>query len=248
MSSTEITREARDWGRAYIVKNEGKIYTLPSVTTILKLNVNKKFEKLEKQFGKTVWDGILDRASERGNVLHKMLEIFLISWAKDRVVEKALQEAQEFAISESKISTEHNKAVKKGRSLFWNFYNGKFWEGIEEVVENEIFLWTLFRGGWAGTADFIFRNVNGNLIIIDFKSSTSLKSEEDVLNYKIQISAYMFMAAERYQEIPEMGEIWIANEKTDEIQKFVVRKDEFKVYLRIFLELLEKFKNIHNLN
>ena len=55
------------------------------------------------------------------------------------------------------------------------------------------------------------------------------------------------MAAEKYQEIPDRGEIWIANENTDEIQKFFVTKDEFKKYLRIFLDLLEKFKILHKI-
>ena len=235
------------WGRAYRIEEDCNIHYLPSVTNVLKLNTNEKFENLRKEFGDVVWDNILKKAADRGNILHKMMEVFLISWAKDKIIQKALEEAQNYAISESGISLEQDIAVKKGRSLFWNFYHEKFWENIHEVVETEIFLWTIFRGGWAGTADFIFRDKNGDLIIIDFKSSTSLKSDEDVLNYKIQISAYMFMAAEKYQEIPNRGEIWIANEETDEIQKFFVTKDEFKKYLRIFLELLEKFKILHEI-
>jgi hypothetical protein len=57
----------------------------------------------------------------------------------------------------------------------------------------------------------------------------------------------MFAYAERYGVIPDRGEIWIANEKDSKLQRFIVTKDEFKIYLRKFLGLLGEFREINGI-
>ena len=57
----------------------------------------------------------------------------------------------------------------------------------------------------------------------------------------------MFAYAERYGVIPDRGEIWIANEKKTDIQVFIVTKDEFKTYLKKFIELRLEFGKIHGI-
>ena len=187
-------------------------------------------------------------AAERGNILHKMLELFLLEWAKNKDVERSLKKAQIFAIEEArKEDGKYAKIVEKGRALFWNFYHEKFWENISEIVENEIFLYTTFKGGWAGASDFVYRDLDNNLVVEDFKSATSLKDEDDIFSYKLQIVAYMFMCAEKYKEVPKMGRIRISNEQTSDIQTFTVFDYEMKDYLKKFLDLLEEFRKINNL-
>ena len=205
-SNIEITRKAYPWGRAYIVEGASEApLILPSVTTVLKLLKNEKYEMLRKQFGDKRWDKILHDAAK------------------------------------------FTKYVDKGRDLFWNFYHDKFWENILEVVDNEAFLYTTFKGGWAGACDFVYRDLEHNLIVEDFKSSTSLKDEEDILSYKLQIAAYMFMCAEKYNEVPKVGKIRIANEQTSDIQTFEVHDYELKDYLSQFIDLCEKFREINNI-
>jgi len=248
-SDIEIRREAFPWGRAYIIEgaNEAPLI-LPSVTTVLKLLKNEKYEKLREQFGDKKWDKILHDAAERGTVMHRMLELFLLEWAKEKDVERSLKKAQIFAIEESRRDEGiYAKYVNKGRDLFWNFYHDKFWENILEVVDNEAFLYTTFKGGWAGACDFVFRDLEYNLIVDDFKSSTSPKDEEDILSYKLQISAYMFMCAEKYKEVPKVGRIRIANEQTSTIQTFEVHDYELKDYLNQFIDLAKKFREIHSI-
>jgi hypothetical protein len=177
-----------------------------------------------------------------------MLELFLLEWAKEKNVDRSLKKAQIFAIEESRREEgKFAKYVVKGRDLFWNFYHGKFWENILEVVDNEAFLYTTFKGGWAGACDFVYRDLEYNLIVEDFKSSTSPKDEEDILSYKLQIAAYMFMCAEKYKEVPKVGKIRIANEQTSEIQTFEVHDYELKDYLSQFIDLCEKFREINNI-
>jgi len=248
-SNIEITRKAYPWGRAYIVEGASKApLILPSVTTVLKLLKNEKYEMLRKQFGDKRWDKILHDAAERGNVMHRMLELFLLEWAKEKNVDRSLKKAQIFAIEESRRDEgKFSKYVDKGRDLFWNFYHEKFWENILEVVDNEAFLYTTFKGGWAGACDFVYRDLEHNLIVEDFKSSTSPKDEEDILSYKLQIAAYMFMCAEKYNEVPKVGKIRIANEQTSDIQTFEVHDYELKDYLSQFIDLCEKFREINNI-
>jgi hypothetical protein len=248
-SSFNIERRNYPWGRAYVVEGVGNTpLILPSVTTILKLIKVEKYEVLKAEFGEEKWAKIMEDAAERGNVMHRMLELFLLEWAKEKNIERALKKAQIFAIEESrKDEGKNSKLVDRGRNLFWNFYNDRFWENIHEVVENEIFLYTTFKGGWAGASDFVYRDLSMDLIVEDFKSSTSPKDEEDILAYKLQISAYMFMCAEKYKEVPKMGRIRIANEQTEEVQTFTVHDYEMKDYLKQFISLMEEFRKINNI-
>ena len=248
MENANIERKSYPWGRAYEVtrENHPKL-VLPSVTTILKLITEPKFKPLREKFGEARWQKILDEASFRGTVMHSMLENFLLEYAESKSVEKSLQTAQDTAKSEESNSPDKLQLIKRGRDLFWNFYHEEFWGNIKQVLHNELFLWTDFRGGWAGATDFIYLDFNDLTVVIDFKSSSSPKDEEDILSYKCQISAYMFAYAERYGVIPDRGEIWIANEKDSKLQRFIVTKDEFKTYLRKFLELLLEFREINGI-
>jgi CRISPR/Cas system-associated exonuclease Cas4 (RecB family) len=248
LQNSKIERKSYPWGRAYEVtrENHPKL-VLPSVTTILKLITEPKFKPLREKFGEARWQKILDDASFRGTVMHSMLENFLLEYAESKSVEKSLQTAQDTAKTEESNSPDKLQLIKRGRDLFWNFYHEEFWGNIKRVLHNELFLWTDFRGGWAGATDFIYLDFNDLTVVIDFKSSSSPKDEEDILSYKCQISAYMFAYAERYGVIPDRGEIWIANEKDSKLQRFIVTKDEFKTYLRKFLELLLEFREINGI-
>lgn len=248
-SDISIERQAYPWGRAYVVKGvDGPPLILPSVTTILKLIVNPKYEKLKKEFGEERWYRIMSDAADRGTVMHTMLELFLLEWAISKDHERALKKAQIYAINEAKeANNEYKKIIEKGRNLFWNFYHDNFWEIIEEVVANELFMYTTFKGGWAGATDFVFRNKEGDLIVEDFKSATSPKDEEDILGYKLQISGYMFMVAEKFGEVPKMGRIRISNEETSDLQTFIVHDYELKDYLKQFVDLAKRFRELNNI-
>jgi CRISPR/Cas system-associated exonuclease Cas4 (RecB family) len=241
----KIERKAFSWGRAYVVTKDSGDLVLPSVTTVLKLITEPKFKPLREKFGEKRWQKILDDASYRGTVMHSMLENFLLEFSNSRSIEKCLQIAQDTAKDVESTDPGNSDLIKRGRDLFWNFYHENFWENIKIVLHNELFLWSDFKGGWAGATDFIFEDYNGGHVVIDFKSSSSPKDEDDIISYKMQIAAYMFAYAERYGVIPARGEIWISNEKKSDIQRFIVSKDEFKVYLKQFLGLLSQFRELN---
>ena len=243
----DIVRKEQIWGRSYVVTTGSEKYILPSVTTILKILTEPKYESIKQEFGEERWGRILDNASYRGTVMHSMLETFLIRYSEDQNIEEALTTAQITARNILENEPKREPQIKIGRDLFWNFYHAEFWKPIKRVLHNEVFLWTIFKGGWAGACDFIFEDWDGNHVVIDFKSSSSIKTVEDIESYFCQISSYMFMYAERYGVMPSRGEIWIANEQDDQIQKFIVTAEELKPHLKKFLSLLKQFQEKNNI-
>ena len=248
MENASIERKSYPWGRAYeVTRTDHPKLVFPSVTTVLKLVTEPKFKPLREKFGEARWQKILDDASYRGTIMHSMLENFLLEFSSSRSIDKCLQIAQDTAKDIEIQEPENAGLIKRGRDLFWNFYHEKFWENIKVVLHNELFLWSDFKGGWAGATDFIFEDYLGDHVVIDFKSSSSPKDEDDILSYKMQIAAYMFAYAERYGVIPNRGEIWIANEKKTDLQRFIVTKDEFKIYLKQFIQLRKEFQEIYGI-
>ena len=69
-----IVRKDQIWGRSYVVTGGRETYVLPSVTTILKILTEPKYEIIKKEFGEVKWEKLLDNASYRGTVMHSMLE------------------------------------------------------------------------------------------------------------------------------------------------------------------------------
>jgi len=55
-SNVQINRGSFPWGRAYVIEGAGDApLILPSVTTVLKLVKNQKYEKLRENFGEERW-------------------------------------------------------------------------------------------------------------------------------------------------------------------------------------------------
>jgi len=232
------------FGRAYKVTDNGVSKYLPSVTTVLKLNEDPFIQQLRDELGEEGFKKIQERGSNRGTIMHRWLEIFLESYATSSDASKALRHVQEYmsTTDEFRSMSELDRAKKIGRNLFYNFYNAGFYNTVKKILFNEIFMYTFFRGGCAGTCDFVYIDNEDRLVILDFKSSSIPKQEDHVENYKMQTSVYMFMYAELYGILPDRGEIVISNEQNDELQYIIVSRDDMKIYLRQFLALLKEFK------
>jgi PD-(D/E)XK nuclease superfamily len=242
------------FGRCYKVYAPDKVHHLPSVTTVLKMNPKPEYDAMKEDMGEDKYKSMLIRKAERGTVMHRWLEVFLGELQKGKVPSEAL------ALTQLYISTctdfdgfesDVDKAMKIGRNLFYNFYQARFWEDvcdIDQVLHNELFMFTLFRGkGWAGATDFVYRSKEGKIVIADFKSSSSMKDECKIDDYKMQISTYMFKYGEMYGEIPDRGEILVANEFNDQVQRIVVpyRSDtteDSKFWLKRFLGCMDMFR------
>ena len=232
------------FGRAYKVYNDKETYFLPSVTTILKRNPQPWLNELEEALGPKKFQEVTVRGGRRGTVMHIYLELFIKEWNKNRDPEEALLYAQQAIKNHEDLlgwETKYPLQWKQGRDLFYNFYHEQFWLDIKEVLHSEIFMWSFFKGGWAGTTDFVYLNQADELIMEDFKSSSIPKDKDKIVNYFMQISAYLFMYAEMFGTLPKRGVIKITNLETHSMQTFTVEQHEFKAHLRKFLVLLEEF-------
>jgi hypothetical protein len=230
-------------GRIYLIDDNIR---LPSVTTILSLNKEYDFTDLITKIGQSKFDDLTNCAARRGSVMHKLLENFLLLYEKELSITDCLSGSIKM-VSEDKefdyIKKDHPKDFKSGYNLFLNFYHQKFWWNIKKILHNELCLWTLFKGGVAGRTDFIFLTKDDCIVLVDFKSSSKIKDIESLINYRMQVSIYMFMFWETFKTAPARGEILISTVENNQIQKIVIELDEMKIHLNKFFELLEQYYN-----
>lgn len=234
------------FGRAYKITKDGVTHFLPSVTTILKMNEDPFIQQLRDELGMEKFLHIQQRAADRGTVMHRWLEVFLENYQKNNDHEASLLITQKYIQSTTEfdnLKTEKKRAMKIGQSLFYNFYNQRFFSNIKKVLYNEIFMYTFFKGGWAGASDFIYEDFDDCLVVQDFKSASDIKDIDHIDNYKMQIACYMFMFAVMFGRVPDRGEIVIANEKNSNLQFVIVPQSEMKMHLKRFLGLMTEFRN-----
>jgi hypothetical protein len=233
------------FGRAYKITSGNDVKFLPSVTTVLKMNPDEWLDSLRAELGEVKFKEVQTRGADRGTVMHRWLEVFLEHYKDCRDAEASLLHVQEYMSKTDEFDSfgsDVDRAKRIGRELFYNFYSGGFHKRISEVLHNEIFMYTFFKGGWAGTCDFVYRDLDGKLVILDFKSSSRPKDPNHIDNYKMQTACYMFKYAEMYGEMPDRGEIVISNESDPELQWVTVPLSEMKIHLRKFLSLMDDFR------
>ena len=227
-------------GKRYYNIGEGKKY--PSVTTILgAMTDSSGIDKWRKRIGEEKADAISKFSANRGTVMHQFCEYFLGS--KKETIRERLIEAQTlmgpFAVNHG--FTEEETTI--GRKLFFNFYNGKCFNRIANVVSIEDTLFSPLMGGYAGRVDIIYENEKGHLVILDFKSSKKPKREDWIENYKMQIAAYSLAYWEMNKRKPKGGEIWISNEADGFPQVFEMTFNDITKYGKKFLNLVKEFHN-----
>lgn len=260
MSSIIERVDGNAFGRAYKITNDEGVFHLPSVTTILSKKPSPKLVQMRLDLGDEKFEEYRDKAARRGSVMHKWLEIFLEKVCGGCSPEYAIEQCQDLVPASPEFEgweKKYPKQLKIGRDLFYNFYHSGHWQRVNKLVESEIFLYTTFRGGWAGAADFVFIDHDGKLVIWDFKSASDLRNEEDVESYYMQVSAYMFMIEETMCHrklhpniqpgmIPDRGEILMMNEKNSMVQQFLLPRTELKDHLKNFIKYRAIFEEDEN--
>ena len=161
----------------------GRVYhspdgTFPSITNLLFEMISKKgILEWQEKIGKDKAKKISTRASIRGTRIHGYIEKYL---AGD---EKYLHEAP----------PDHMELV--------NLVIPQINEKIDNIRGIELGMWS---NGLkvAGTSDLV-ADYEGELAIIDWKTSTYIKKEEYLLSYILQGTAYCRMLYEMYGLLPK---------------------------------------------
>jgi len=150
---------------------------LPSVTTILSETKSEESKKAldawAKRVGKSQAETIKTTASNRGNLMHKWLENHIAGI--ERKCGSNLIHKQSYSMAQEIIQ----KGLKNVNE-YWGsevtLYMPELYAGTTDVV-----------GVWKNTP-----------AIIDFKQSNRIKTEKDIIDYKMQLAAYALAHNELY--------------------------------------------------
>jgi genome maintenance exonuclease 1 len=154
-------------GKRYYTLEDGT--KLPSVTTVIGAQKKQAIMEWRKRVGAEEANRIARQASSRGTNVHTICENYLNN--KPDYMKKIMPDALEFFLS---IKPYLNK--------------------INNIHYQEAALWSK-RLGLAGRVDCI-AEYEGELSVIDFKTSSRVKSRESILDYFWQTCAYALMYEE----------------------------------------------------
>ena len=198
----------------------GRVYVtedgieLPSVTTVLSHKPNKDLDNWKASVGEEEAKRIAARAAHRGTYIHALCEA-------------------------------HIKGTQKPPRDVFNY---DMWvsfkplvEKIEEVYALEAPLYSKFLGA-AGTVDCVGL-WNNRLSIIDFKTSSRVKSAEDIPSYFMQCAAYAVMWEELTKKPITQLVVLMAVEDESPIV-FVEHRDN---WVKEFMQLRKQYKETFGL-
>jgi hypothetical protein len=160
-----LERETIDGVRYYKVPNEDQLLKLVSITSITSHKNRQFFSNWRKRVGEETADKITRKATSRGTDMHTLVENYLLN----SLDLPKVQPLSDFLF----------KIAKPELNKINNIH----------AIENSLYSIVL---GIAGTVDCI-AEYNGELAIIDFKSSKKPKPREWIEHYFVQCAAYACM-------------------------------------------------------
>lgn len=203
----DLKAETTEQGRKYLTPN-GKLY--PSVTTVLSSYNKKQILEWRNRVGEEAANKIAGKASRRGTSVHYVCEQYLLNLMNDMRMKMMMPNVKELFLQ---LRDQLDQNIGKIYCLEQALYSDKL----------QI----------AGRVDCI-AEWQGQLSVIDFKTSTKKKNEDNILNYFMQCSAY----AEMFEEITDMPieqiVVAIATEE-GESQFFVRNKRDYLNELEFYI-------------
>tara|TARA_B110000503_G_scaffold22114_1_gene33924 strand:+ start:420 stop:1088 length:669 start_codon:yes stop_codon:yes gene_type:complete len=209
-----LTRKTTESGRKYFTP-EGNAY--PSITTVLSLLSKQGILEWREKVGAEEANKISRQASVRGTAVHKLAEDYLNNepnWAKG-------------AMPSNLNSFSDIRKIMDER--------------LNNIWMQEVFLYS-DRLKTAGQVDCI-AEFDGQLSIVDFKTSRKPKKEEWITSYFIQASFYAAAFYERTGIPIKQGVILITVDGS-EPQVFKINTYD---YLPHFLSVRKRYKELNNL-
>jgi len=211
----ELSRKTTESGRRYFTP-DGEAY--PSITTVLGILGKKALMEWRKRVGEEEANRISRQASSRGTAVHKLCEDYL-------------------------NNVEDWKGKQQPANIFmFNTIKPVLEEKINNIWFQEVYLYS-DKLQTAGQVDCI-AEFEGELSVIDFKTSRRVKTEEGILSYFLQVSFY---AAAFYEMtgIPiKQGVILIA---VDDSEPQVFKFNTYD-YLEHVMKVRKKYRAMYETN
>ena len=204
-----LERETIDGVRFYKVPDEEELLKLVSITSVTSHRNREFFAKWRKKVGEEKAERITKRATSRGTDMHTLVEYFLKN--------EELPEVQPISDFLFKISKQTLKNINNIYTLEGSLYSKQL--------------------GIAGTVDCI-AEYNGELAIIDFKTSAKPKPREWIDHYFVQCMAYGCMLYELTGISVKKLVIIMACENGECV---VYEERDKSKYIRLLTEYIGKF-------
>jgi ATP-dependent exoDNAse (exonuclease V) beta subunit len=166
----ELESTTTEKGRVYRVPG-GELY--PSITTVLSAYNKKAIMEWRQRVGEEKANEISRKASGRGTKLHNTVEKYLLNEMTDMKLKTMMPDIKEMFFDMRKIIDEN----------IGDIY------GIEQPLYSH-------KLKLAGRCDCI-AEWNGELAIVDWKTSSRIKDKDHIQNYFMQATAYAEMFEER---------------------------------------------------
>ena len=186
----------------------------PSVTSVISFISRKKFADWRAKVGEEAANRKTKRATTRGTNLHSLFEVYLQNGD--------YQARKEYNIPLINIMFNSAKSILD--------------EKIDNIYQQETTM-SSERLCLAGTVDLICE-IDGELAVVDFKTSEKEKPEEWLEDYFVQLSAYWAMFSERTGVTPKKLVVFLVTESGD--VQIVERRDPIH-YLRILQDYVSQF-------
>jgi genome maintenance exonuclease 1 len=207
----EVDPVSKDGVRFYPIPGADKYY--PSVTSVTSFKNAQFFKKWRAKIGENEANRITARATQRGTAFHALSEDYFKGQLDiDRYLENNPLSVRMFQSAKSTL------------------------DRINNIHCLETFLYSHYLG-LAGRVDCI-AEFDGELAVIDFKTSTKEKKEAYIENYYVQETAYAAMFFERSGiEVKKIVTLIATEEGT--IQVF--QKYNLDDYLQLLKSYIEEF-------
>lgn len=192
-------------------RDTDRTFAYPSVTTVLEINKSVALERWRQSVGVEKAAKIAQDAADRGTAVHHLCEQYLrneVVTTNDRS-QVEIDMFQQFRLVSKRITN-------------------------IDAIEMPLYSHTLRV---AGTADCI-AEYEGVQSLIDFKTSTKVKTREQITNYWYQTSMYAISFNEMYEQAIDQVVIMIF---TQGMIEPIIFKDKIDTYVEPALNVIDRF-------
>ena len=207
----EMKRSLHEGSRYYQI--DGAL-AYPSVTSVISFISGKKFADWRARVGEEEANRKTKHATTRGTKLHKCFEVYLQNGN--------VKELDEYQVPLIQLMFQAAKTSLETR--------------LDNIYQQETNMYSS-RLCLAGTVDLICE-VDGELAIVDFKTSAKEKPEEWLEDYFVQLSAYWAMFSERTGVVPKKLVVFLVAE--DGSVQIVERRNIIH-YLSVLKDYVARF-------
>lgn len=207
----ELERETIDGVRYYTVPNGDEVIKLPSITSVTSFYNRQVFAEWRRKVGEQEANKVTKAATSRGTDMHSLCESHL----KNEKL-PSVQPLSQYLFKQAKPYLDKINNI----------------HALEDSLYSTIL-------GVSGTVDCI-AEYDGDLAVIDFKTSKKPKPVEWIENYFVQAAAYACMFYEM-TDIPVKKLVILMSCENGEVVEYIIDSDEKMKYIKLLVKYIKNF-------